>query len=265
MENRYGGYDQQAFIAEYYDATYNAGPVDDIPFFVDYARQAKGRILELGCGTGRVLIPTALASCDITGLDLSDYMLAKCREKFNLQSTYVQGRVKLIQSDMTKFNTGETYALVTVPSRSFELLITVEQQLACLDCIHKHLESDGIFILDLFSPNPTPPPPQIEPEGPVKPTEIVMPDGRKVMRLNRISRRHTEQQYNEIEILYIITYPDGHTEHPMQAFPFRSFYRYEVEHLLTLGGFKVIDLFGGFDKSPFTADSPEMIFVAGKR
>jgi SAM-dependent methyltransferase len=265
MDNRYGGYDQHAFIAEYYDATYNPGPVDDIPFFVDYARQAKGRILELGCGTGRVLITTAQAGCDITGLDLSSYMLAKCREQLALQSTEIQRRVKLIQGDMTNFSTGETYSLITIPSRSFELLITVEEQLACLQCIHQHLKSDGLFLVDFFSPNPTPQLPQIEPQGPAKPAEIMMPDGCKVIRLNRISRRHPEQQYNEIEILYIITYPDGHMEHPVQAFPFRSFYRYEVEHLLSLCGFRVTNLYGNFDKTPFTADSPEMIFVARKR
>jgi len=44
--------------------------------------------------------------------------------------------------------------------------------------------------------------------------------------------------------------------------PFRYFYRYEVEHLLSRCGFRVAELFGNFDKSPFSDDSPEMIFVA---
>jgi len=47
----------------------------DIEFFVDYAKKAGGKILELGCGTGRVLIPTALAGYDITGLDFSGICL----------------------------------------------------------------------------------------------------------------------------------------------------------------------------------------------
>ncbi|MFQ5664209.1 MAG: hypothetical protein ACE5HL_10290 [Terriglobia bacterium] len=50
----------------------------------------------------------------------------------------------------------------------------------------------------------------------------------------------------------------------MQTFPLRYFFRYEVEHLLARGGFKVVDLFGNFDRSPLRDDSPEMIFVAEK-
>jgi hypothetical protein len=44
----------------------------------------------------------------------------------------------------------------------------------------------------------------------------------------------------------------------------RYFYRYEIEHLLSLCGFKVVELFGNFDKSDFCDDSSEMIFLAEK-
>jgi hypothetical protein len=50
----------------------------------------------------------------------------------------------------------------------------------------------------------------------------------------------------------------------VHEFPFRYFFRYEVEHLLTQSGFKVAELFGNFDRSPLTNNSPEMIFVAEK-
>ncbi|MEE8414544.1 MAG: hypothetical protein V3R96_08325, partial [Dehalococcoidales bacterium] len=59
--------------------------------------------------------------------------------------------------------------------------------------------------------------------------------------------------------------PDAKTERLVHAFPFRYFYRYEMEHLLELCGFKVVDLYGDFERSEFTVDSPEMIFVAEKK
>ena len=75
---------------------------------------------------------------------------------------------------------------------------------------------------------------------------------------------HRDRQYNEVEIIYYVTHPDGHQERLVESFPFRYFFRYEVEHLLSLSGFRVVDIFGDFDRSPFSADSPEMIFVAEK-
>jgi len=69
MTSRFGGYEEHEFIAEFYDLTYSH--LKDIDFFIDYSKRAKGRTLELGCGTGRVLIPTAISGCEITGLDIS--------------------------------------------------------------------------------------------------------------------------------------------------------------------------------------------------
>ncbi|UCH42587.1 MAG: class I SAM-dependent methyltransferase, partial [Dehalococcoidales bacterium] len=106
MTDKYGGYEEFEFTAEYYDFAYDHARVKDIDFFVDYSRKSNGRTLELGCGTGRVLIPTATAGCDITGLDLSTHMLRKCREKLDMQPVEVQERVKLVRGNMTGFDTG---------------------------------------------------------------------------------------------------------------------------------------------------------------
>lgn len=57
------------------------------------ARAGSGRVLELGCGTGRILIPTAVAGCEIIGLSVSVHMLAKCRQKLDSQTQAVQKNV----------------------------------------------------------------------------------------------------------------------------------------------------------------------------
>ena len=75
MASRFGGYEEFEFAAAFYDSAYDHLRTKDIDFFVDYSRKSKGHTLELGCGTGRVLIPTAAAGCEITGLDLSSNML----------------------------------------------------------------------------------------------------------------------------------------------------------------------------------------------
>ncbi|UCH42828.1 MAG: class I SAM-dependent methyltransferase, partial [Dehalococcoidales bacterium] len=206
------------------------------------------------------------AGCDITGLDLSTHMLRKCREKLDMQPVEVQERVKLVRGNMTGFDTGETYQLIAIPFRAFQHLISVEDQKGCLTSINKHLAPDGLLSFDVFHPYP----PRLvhNPEYMVEVEDLPetqLPNGRTVRRTSRMAGFHRDQQYNDIELIYYISHPNDRTERLVHSFPMRYFYRYELEHLLELCGFRVVDLFGDFDKSEFSSDSPEMIFVAGKK
>jgi SAM-dependent methyltransferase len=266
VASRFGGYENLEFVAESYDPVYEHLRREDIEFFIAYSQRARGRTLELGCGTGRVLIPAAISGCEITGLDISAYMLQKCRAKLEKQTEEVQKRVRLVQGNMTDFNTDETYPLVTIPFRPFQHLISVEEQKACLQCINRHLIPQGLLIFDLF--HPFPPRLVYDPKYTAEIEdlpEIELPDGRTLRRTSRISGFHRDKQYNDVELIHYVSHPDGRTERLVDAFPMRYFFRYEVEHLLDLCGFQVIDLFGDFARSSFSTNSPEMIFVAEKK
>ncbi|MCL4459570.1 MAG: class I SAM-dependent methyltransferase [Chloroflexi bacterium] len=113
--SKFGGYEDLPFIAEYYDLIPSYVNRPDLDFYLGYSRSADGKILELGCGTGRILIPTAVAGCRIVGLDLSEHMLARCRQKLRGQPREVQERVRLIQGNMTSFDLKETFSLITTP------------------------------------------------------------------------------------------------------------------------------------------------------
>jgi SAM-dependent methyltransferase len=266
MRNNYGGYNRQPFIAEYYDVSYSRRSDIDIPFYVEYAQNSGGSILELACGTGRVLIPTARTGCEITGLDLSTFMLGKCREKLANEPSEVQKQVTLVQGNMTDFSLGKKFDLITIPFRAFQHLMSVNEQKACLNCVRRHLTFNGHFVFDIYHPSPHRliSSPEMQKEREDLP-ETLMRDGRKVKRCSRIPGCHRDEQYNEIELIYYVTYPDGRQERLIDAFPMRYYFRYEVEHLLEICGMKVINLYGNFEKSPFTDKSPEMIFIAGKK
>ena len=83
----------------------------------------------------------------MTGLDLSPHMLSICRDKLSRQPEEVRDRVRLVEGDMTRFDIGETYSLVTAPFRPFQHLFTVEEQRACLECVNRHSVSGGKLIL----------------------------------------------------------------------------------------------------------------------
>src|SRR6266487_1827542 len=144
-----GGYEEYAFIADLYVHVVPYRDRPDIPFFVEAAKNAGSPVLEIGCGTGRVLIPTARAGLDIVGLDVSPHMLAVCRQRLRDESEAVQKRVRLVQADMRHFDLDRRFTLVTIPFRPFQHLLTVEDQFSCLASIRRHLINEGGLILDI--------------------------------------------------------------------------------------------------------------------
>jgi SAM-dependent methyltransferase len=260
-----GSYDEYMFIAELYDYVVPYRERQDVAFYVDMARESGGPVLEVGCGTGRVLIPTARAGIEITGLDLSPHMLEVCRGRLKAEPEEVRSRVRLVQADMRQFELSQTFHLVTLPFRPFQHLTTVEDQLACLGCIHRHLEQDGKLILDIFNP-------MLEAlvrtnfgEELSEEPEFSMPDGRKVIRRHKIVSRDVANQINAVELIHYVTHSDGRQERLVQAFPMRYLFRFEAEHLLARAGFEGEQLYADYDKSPYGAKYPgELIFVARK-
>jgi SAM-dependent methyltransferase len=258
-----GSYDEYKSIAELYDYVVPYRERQDVAFYVEMARESGGPVLEVGCGTGRVLIPTARAGIEITGLDLSPHMLEVCRGRLKAGPEEVRSRVRLVQADMRQFELSQAFQLVTLPFRPFQHLTTVEDQLACLGCIRRHLAEGGRLILDIFNPSMEALTRTNFGEEVSEEPEFSMPDGRKVIRRHKIVSRDVANQINAVELIHYVTHPDGRQERLVQAFPMRYLFRFEAEHLLARAGFEVEQLYADYDKSPYGSKYPgELIFVA---
>jgi len=262
--NKYDAYEDIPFLGELYDYIPAYTARGDRDFFVQYCRAADGKILELGCGTGRILIPVAESGCTITGLDLSKYMLARCQKKISDLDSEIQKRITITQGNMADFHIDDAYHTVIIPFRAFQHLIDYKDQLSCLKNINRHLEKNGRLIFDVFQINLNFITRPLTGEEIEDVPEYELSDGRKLRRTHRMTAYHRTEQYNDVEMIFYLTDREGNTERLVQAFPMRYFFKYEVIHMLTLCGFKVVELFGNFDKSPLIDDSPEMIFVAEK-
>lgn len=255
--------DEYASIAALYDLVPAYRDRGDVDFFVGAARDARGAALELGCGTGRVLIPIARAGIDVTGLDLSDAMLDVCRARLRDEPAAVQSRASLVRADMRSFDIGETFALAIVPFRPFQHLITVDDELACLAAIRRHLAPGGTLILDLFNPSLDALANRTIGEEWIDTPAFVLPDGRRFERRGKIVAHDRANQVNDVELIYDITYPDGRAERFVHAFAMRYLFRFEAEHLLARAGFAVDAIYSGFDKQPFGSVYPgELLIVA---
>jgi SAM-dependent methyltransferase len=252
------------FLPEYYDESPLYNRRRDEEFYLEAAQRLGGPVLELGCGTGRVLLPIARAGIDVTGLDLSPQMLARCHKKLAMEPAEMRCHVELIQGDMTPFELGGKFRLITIPFRSFQHMLKVEDQMAYLHAVARHLAPGGQLILDFFQVDPRRMhDPEFMKES-ERQEEFRMQDGRRVSITDRTAGFHRAEQTNDVEMFYNVRHPDGRTERLVHAFPMRYFFRHEVEHLLARCGLRVAALYGDFDYSPLGDTSPDMIFVAEK-
>ncbi len=252
-------------VAQFYDHVVPYMRRADVAFFVEAAKEFAGPVLELGCGTGRVLIPLARDGVEVFGLDSSSSMLSVCRTNLSRESQEVQSRVQLREADMRNFEIGSKFRLVTIPFRPFQHLISVEDQLACLASVHRHLEDGGRMILDLFNPDLRALVDERRLAERGDEPEFQTADGRRVLRRERIAGRDLFNQVQDCELIYHVTESDGRTHRVVHSFRLRHLFRFEAEHLLARSGFLVEQLYSDYDRSPYGSKYPgELIFVARK-
>lgn len=137
-------------FADYYD--YDHDISEDVEFYRQYAGQCQSPVLELACGTGRLMIPLAEAGSEVYGVDISSEMLEVCRWK--VEQHKLSNRVHLSLGDMIDFELPRRdFELAFIALRSFMHLFTQSDQLACLHQVYKHLQPGGRFILDVIAPD----------------------------------------------------------------------------------------------------------------
>jgi SAM-dependent methyltransferase len=114
---------------------------------MSHASETGGPVLELACGTGRLLCALAEAGLTATGLDLSETMLGLARERRDRLTPEVRARVRLVRGDMADFDLDGTFGLVVIADNSFRELETREELVRCLVCARRHLAPGGRLLV----------------------------------------------------------------------------------------------------------------------
>ena len=120
----------------------------DVEFYGDRLASCKGKILEPGVGTGRILIPLLEKGLKVDGFDLSDEMLKICRYNCSKRGLYP----KLFNKKMELVSLDLKYEAIIVPAGSFLLLHQREDSIKTLKNFYNHLANGGKLILDIFLP-----------------------------------------------------------------------------------------------------------------
>src|SRR5262245_61665756 len=233
----------------------------DIPYGLDFytslARAANGPVLDIACGTGRILLPCLQAGVDIEGLDFYEPMLSTLRAKattLNLSPT-------LHQADMCRFSLPRRFALAMIPFNAFIHNMTQRDQIACLECCRNHLVPGGSLVFDTFFPS-------LEIVGAPQNTrvlegEVPHPETGLPMRMydTRTFDRVAQEQHsiNEIELLDA----SGNIIKTIRSeIRSRYIYKNEMQLLLRAAGFKRFEICGDFDRRPLTGETDAMIVEA---
>ena len=145
--------DSYRVTAKHYDGAYAAKQdLVDLPFYLELAAQSPGPILEIACGTGRVLLPIARKGIEIHGVDNSLPMLEILKNNLKQEPDHVRRRVTLHEGDMRDFRLSAKFPLVIIPFRPMQHMDTIQDQVSALITAAWHLTETGILGFDVFYP-----------------------------------------------------------------------------------------------------------------
>ena len=248
-------------FARFYDHDYRHYD-HDIELIAALADEWGDPILELGCGTGRLLVPLATADHALTGVDISPALLAISRRK--LDALDLGERVTLVQTDMRDLALDErNFQFAFCTSNTLMHLTTQQEQLACLRSVHAHMAKDGLLLIDLFNPDLT----RLFAVNGVQELADQWVDeatGADVLKWS-VRTFDLAEQTQETLFIYEETFADGTVKRTLCPFPLRFLWRSEAELMLQIAGFQVEDVLGDFDGEPYHSASDHLILLAKKK
>jgi SAM-dependent methyltransferase len=235
--------------------THHSRHPEDVQFWLDLAARQKGPVLELGCGTGRLLLPLAQSGWGVVGLDLDQASLAFLCSRLPPE---VAEHVRILRADMTAFHLALDFSLVLIPCNTFSTLNATQRQ-AALACIRRQLRPGGILVISM--PNPALFK-RLRRQSDAEVEDIFShpADGEPVQVSSGWLR---EAERFTVFWHYDHLFPDGSVQRTSAraSHYIQSAAAWQQE--LTDAGLRLLDLYGDYDGSAYSAGSPSLIMLAG--
>ncbi len=245
-----------ARFVDYYDLMH-AGLTADRDFLLALASETGDPILELGCGSGRLLLPLAAAGFTITGIDNNAAMLARAQERLLQASPAVQSRVKLIEADMLEWE-GENgrFSLIILP---YNTLMHLEPRDAksLFSRVQGWLGENGRFVIDLENPFAVE---SLLPESDFT-LEDTFIDPQSEEKIEQFSRTQLDANRQILDVSWVFVTEKEHIRVDMQ---YHYRFPHELELALSQAGLQLVQLWGEYGRSAFSEESPRLIILARK-
>jgi SAM-dependent methyltransferase len=232
----------------------------DVRWYRAQAVERGGRVLELGSGTGRTLLPVARAD----GLELDDTMIAALQSKLAAEPSGVRELVRVFRGDMRAFSLPERYRGIQIPFRTFLFNRTRKEQLGCLAACYEHLEPGGSLTFNVFHPSLAI---MSKNHGALAGVwrwraERVTSDGKRVV-LSDMTVVQPDERLCRARHRYECFDARGHLEWSAMLFLDLAYlYPSDARELLRETGFVDVEIFGNFGERPLVRDEDEMVIRA---
>lgn len=245
--------DPYEHIVQLYDLEHDAFE-DDASFFVNLIQSAP--VLEIGCGSGRIVERLARAGLETHGIDSSPAMLRAARERLgDLPGAHVH----LMSAQA--LDLPHTFPSVVWPLNVLWHLADESAQIESLQAARRHMPLGGLLVLDLSNPL----------------NMLDRQDGKEIRLRFRADLGASQvqafscaedfagEQVLELSLWYDLIEDGGAVKRTATDIRLRYTYRYELELMLGLAGFGVRQIYGSYDLEAYTTDSPNLLVVATAR
>lgn len=254
-----GAYIYEGLEAEWYDLLDELADFDDFDFYRLCLQASPGQALDLGCGTGRILVPLVALGERVVGLDASPLMLDQCRDNLSARGL----KTKLYLADMREFDLGSArFSTIFVPGFTIQLLTDDEELVSCLRSCRKHLREDGQLVLSTYMPWD-----MIWEERDSSPLELrreVEADDRSVLRTYQAWELDRRNQLLHLRNRYERQWAEGQAKVEEKRMTLRWHLPHEMLALLEEVGLRNVAMYGDFNPAPPDEESESVIYVAGR-
>jgi SAM-dependent methyltransferase len=227
-------------IADIYDDSYPELPTEQtVDFLAELA--GPGPVLELAIGTGRIALPLAARGVEVHGIDASEAMVARLREKPG------GDRIPVTMGEMSEVAVEGRYPLVYLVFNTFFGLLTQEDQVRCFRNVAARLTDGGVFVLEAFVPDLS----RFDRGQRVSTDQV----GTDRVRINVDRHRPIEQRVDSAHVLV--------SEEGVKIYPVRIRYAFppELDLMAQLAGLRLRERFGGWLRQPFDEGSGQHVSV----
>jgi SAM-dependent methyltransferase len=226
-----------------YDDSLRGDEAETVDFLVELARV--GPVLELAIGTGRIALPLAERGIQVDGIELSDAMIARLREKPG------GDQLAVTQGDMAEVALDATYRLIYLVYNTIGNLITQDAQVRCFENAARHLTEDGVFVVEIGTPGPLyklRDHQYVDAES-VAPDQVSLDVARYDPVTQILNENHVTLTADGIRLGPIVT---------------RSIWPSEMDLMARIAGLRLVDRWGGWKREPFDAYSVRHVSVYGR-
>lgn len=249
-------------IARYYDLSHDR-LTDDIPFLLGLAAGVAGPVLEIGCGSGRLLVPLADAGFTVVGVDSSAEMLSRAEARLATALAAVRGRVRLVAADVRHLSLPpeEKFGLIVFGYNTFMHLDEAAAG-AVLKRLRPLLRPGGRLLLDVANPMML----SLAADDPDFVLEDTLFDPVSSETIRQYTAYEAVPAEQAVEVTWVYERgeesPADEPERLRANLRYHYLYPHQYDLLLTLTGFRLLALYGDYNESLFDEESDRLLLVA---